>query len=124
MNNINFLYLGKEVITEIAKTWVTLEHLNCKDIKVDVLESIGKQLVENKKVFNDYLEYKYHLKDYYRNNLNKELENIWIAEWWYDERGEEYQKDTFPILVDIVINNIINNGWYFDEDKYCYLPIN
>lgn len=122
--NIEFLNLGKEIVTEISKTWASLEYLNPKDIKSDTLESIGRQFFRNKEVFNDYLEYKYCLKDYYINHLNKELENPWIAEWWFDERGAEFQKNTFPTLVNLVIDSILNSGWYFDEANEYYLPKN
>lgn len=121
--NKEFMNLGKELISKASITWVILENLNPSIMKDSTLEAIGKRVYENKEVFSDYLYYKYELIEYYRaKNMN--FGGEWIAEWWSDERGEEFQKSTFPKLIDIIISEISSpsGGWYYDEDNDLYLP--
>lgn len=121
MNN-SFLELGKEIVSGLSKTWATLEYLNTNLLKDTVLESIGKSVYFNKEIFNDYLYYKYELPKYYK-ELNKDMPKGGVfAEWWSDERGSDYQRETFGVLVDLVIEILISDegGYYCDEDDTGY----
>lgn len=53
-----------------------------------------------------------------------EFDKRWICEWWSDERGQEFQKETFCTLVGIIIDIITDDasGWYYNEEGDYYLP--
>lgn len=121
--NKEYLNLGKELIERVSDTWANLEYLNHSIMKDTILESIGKEVYENKNIFNDYLYYKYELVGYYKSK-GKAFVGKWIAEWWSDMRGEEFQKTTFSDLANIIINAITSDkgGWYYDEENDYYLP--
>lgn len=114
----SFIELGIEVVNNLAYTWSTLEKLNSSYIKDDILEDIGREIYNNKEIFKDYLFYKYEIFDVYK-EVGLDAPKTWIAEWWFDERGREYQKDTFPKLVEIVLNHI---DWYQKEEDGVYEP--
>lgn len=122
--NVEHLNLGKEIVSEISKTWSSLIYLNPNTIKDNTLESIGEFIKNDGRIFSDYLFYKYKLKEYYRNVLNEKFEGLWICEWWYDERGPEFQRGTFDALVDYIINIITSDseGWHYDEENEYYIP--
>ena len=114
----NFIELGKEIVNNLSNTWCTLEKLNSSYIKDDILEDIGREIYNNKEIFKDYLFYKYEISDVYKEiGLNEPPS--WIAEWWFDERGKDYQKDTFEGVVGIVLNKI---NWYQREEDGVFEP--
>lgn len=111
-----YMDLGKEVIKEVSKTWGNLVYLNSNLIKDEQIKSIGRGLYKNKNILNDYLYYKYEWSDE-QDTLEKA--KLWMAEWWYDERGPKYQKETFIELVNIILDEI---EWVYDEDNDLYMP--
>ena len=121
--NKEYVNLGKELVSKVSLTWVSLEYLNPSIMKESVLESIGKQAYRNNEIFSDYLAYKYELHDYYRAD-NLHFLGEWIAEWWNDERGQKFQRDTFPKLMNIILSEILSEdgGWYYDDKNDLYLP--
>lgn len=114
----NFIELGKEIVNNLSNTWCTLEKLNSSYVKDDILEDIGREIYNNKEIFKDYLFYKYEISDVYKEvGLDEPLS--WIAEWWFDERGKNYQKDTFSDVVEIVLDKI---NWYQREEDGVFEP--
>lgn len=111
-----YMDLGKEVIKEVSKTWGNLVYLNSNLIKDEQIKSIGRGLYKNKNILNDYLYYKYEWSDE-QDTLEKA--KLWMAEWWYDERGPKYQKETFIELVNLILDEI---EWVYDEDNDLYMP--
>lgn len=122
--NQNFLELGKELIEGISKTWSTLEYLTPELIKDSILERIGKVIYFNKEIFNDYLYYKYELPEYYK-KINKDMpKGGFYCEWWSDDRGPSYQRDTFRLLVDFVLEILLSDegGFYCDDETGYFIP--
>lgn len=121
--NKELLSLGKELVKEVSYTWGNLEHLSKYLTDEKTLECIGRRVYKNKEIFNDYLYYKYELHEEYAAN-GEIFEGRWACEWWYDERGDKYQRKTFYELVNVILNKIIDEDkqWYYDEDKDFYLP--
>lgn len=122
--NMEFVNLGKELISQVSNTWSSLEYLNEKLIKNELFEKLGEQVYSNKEIFNDYLYYKYELYNYYNDNNIEMPKGGWFCEWWFDERGKSFQRETFPMLVDMIIELILSDlgGWYYDENGDYYLP--
>lgn len=121
--NREYLNLGKELVEKVTDTWSNLEYLNYSIMKNSILESIGKEVYENKDIFNDYLYYKYELAEYYKSR-GKAFTGKWMIEWWSDGRGDKFQRTTFCDLANIVIDAITSDegGWYYDEKNDYYLP--
>lgn len=125
MNKNNFLELGKELVIELRKTWGNLFFLRVNWVNDKTLEELGRALYFNEEIFNDFKYYKYELQDEY-NCMNKPLEHPWIAEWMYDERGDEFQRPTFDLLMQNYVIPILTSysgGWYYDKDHDFYMPI-
>lgn len=100
-----FLELGKEVTGIIVEGYKEsfFAHVKVENIPDAVLESIGRNLYNNKEMFNDYLRFVYEEEEEFS---------------WLDSEVNSY--DFIYKLVDGAVEDL--NIYYWSDDTEMYIP--